>query len=436
MRALPLVAAILALSAVASADPPTAPSPAGSGPRPRRAPPALYNPALGTTSPPPSPTSIPSPPPPPGNSGAAAPLPAPASPAAAGSPAAAAASPAAPPPSAPRKRAKPRPRKPAPPLLPPPALKLTIDAPAPETPWLLRVENTGTTPLRIAADARLLAMDITPAEAAGGKHAITCELPREMRPQDDEDRSLVLPPGRAFTEALDPRLFCFDTRNAAALVPGAAIVPRLIGSRDVAAVAPVGEGEPVVATEHEWTGTPSQIGPAVAAVTKGAQQAHGLTLSTSPFVDGERASDVALGITATNESNAPVIFLLRPETITLDITGPSGVGVTDPSPTVHCAWSGPPPPPIRDLFTHLAPKGSDSLSVLPSEICPEDTLAHPGLYLVRAKLDTRRVSGKAIGLHTFDGEIVSETTTRIRVRELTGKPSPPTHPRLQPITDH
>jgi len=400
MRALPFIAAAMAWSMVASAQVQDAGAPFFPRPHPMRSAPRMFNPKLGERALPPDKTAefLATHPPGPPN--------------------------------------LPRPRKPAPPPLPAPDLKLTIDAPSPAAPWTLRVENTGIIPLRIVADARLVALDITPAETTHKARATKCELPNDMRPNDDDDQSLVLPPGRAFVEKIDPRLFCFGAHDAAALVAGSSVVPRLVGARDLAVVTPIAEVEPVVATAHEWTGTASTIGPAIAPAPKDAAHARSLAITTPAFVDVDRAPEVALPISVKNESNASIVFLLRPETVALDITGPSGIGVTDPSPTVHCAWSGPSPSPIRDLFAHVAPNGSDALSVLPSVLCPEGTLDHPGLYIVRAKLDTRHASGVPIGLHTLDGEVAGETTTRLRVRETNGKPLPIAKPQLEAVPAH
>ena len=424
MRALPLVAAILTCSIAALADQPLVPPPAPVVPilrNPRVGTPRRFNPTLGNATAPAASASASTPPTLPGTPRPAESL----APAAAHPVLAPSAPPAA------RRRFRLPVRKAEAPSLPAPALKLTVDAPSPEAPWLIRATNTGTIPLRIIADARIVAFDISPAGAAETMHAITCELPHEMRPADDDDRSLVLPPGRSFAEAIDPRLFCFGAREAAALVAGATVVPRFVGSHEVAVVTPLGEAEPAVATEHEWAGTPSSIGAAVVSATKDGPRPRTLVVSTSAFVDVDRAPDATVTITVKNESNAPIPFLFRPETIALDVTGPSGIGVTDPSPTVHCVWRGPPPSPILELFTRLAPNGGDALTVLPSDLCPEKTLAQPGLYLVRAKLDTRRASGTPVGLHTFDGEVVSDGTTRLRVRKLTGKAPALARPQLE-----
>jgi hypothetical protein len=135
-------------------------------------------------------------------------------------------------------------------------------------------------------------------------------------------------------------------------------------------------------------------------------------------------------VTVTNHTAATEQFLFRPETLAFEVTGPSGVGVTDPSPIVRCAWPGPPPAPIEEAYTRLTPNQSASITVLLSALCPDDTLRHPGLYVIRARLDTRRTSGASIGLRTFAGTVLAPGTTRLRVREWNGPRPPAGRPQL------
>ncbi|MGO8997264.1 MAG: hypothetical protein ACLQVI_28450 [Polyangiaceae bacterium] len=344
------------------------------------------------------------------------------------------AAPAAPQPAA---RRKPRARKPAPPQLPPTGLQLSVDAPSPDGPWTMHLENSGTIPVRVLADARLLALDVTPgvqsadadddddapAPSARTARHRRCELPADMRPSEGDDRGLVLPPGRSYAEKLDARLFCFGARDAAALAGGAKVTPHLVGSRDTAVIEPIDEVEPKIASVTDWTGTPVTIGPAVApGASKEATPPDALVVSTPAFADFALGWEVEVAVTVTNKSPQSVTFLLRPETLSFDVTGPSGVGVTDPSPTVHCGWPGPPPPPISEAFTRLPPRQTASISVMLNAFCPDETLRHPGLYVVRAKLDTRRASGASIGVHAFAGTALAIGTTRVRVREWNGPP--------------
>jgi hypothetical protein len=126
----------------------------------------------------------------------------------------------------------------------------------PMGPWRLRVENTGSAPVRLIADARLVTMDVEAtaqeeddAQAAAasadphnagamqngsaarkarrkkGPLVVHCRLPAEMRPVDEDDgRALVVPPGRAYAETFDVRAICFGAALDT-LVPGAKVTP-------------------------------------------------------------------------------------------------------------------------------------------------------------------------------------------------------------------
>ena len=252
-----------------------------------------------------------------------------------------------------------------------------------------------------------------------------------MRPSDDVERALVLPPGRSYAEKFDPRLFCFGARDSAALVAGAKVTPYLIGSREMDVIEPIEEVEPKVASVRDWLGTPATIGPpSTPPASRDTTAPEALVVTTPASVDFGLGWEVEVTVTVTNKSPQSTALLLRPETLAFDVTGPSGVGVTDPSPTVHCAWPGLPPPPISEAFTRLAPKRSASITAILSAVCPDDALKHPGLYFVRATLDTRRASGASIGVRTFVGTVLATSPTRVRVREWGGPPPPARRPEL------
>jgi hypothetical protein len=325
-----------------------------------------------------------------------------------------------------------KPKAPPAPVLPAPSVTLSIATPSPDTAWTMHIENTGAVPLRIIADARFLTFDVT---APGAKKSVKCTLPREMRPHDEDERALVIPPGRAYTEKLDPRLFCFGAHDGASLVAGANVVAHLgwpVGRGRVTppyVVNPIEGLEPAVAAAKEIVSSASSIG----APTSTAKQPDGsrtLTVTSPAYVDIGRGADIAESVTVKNESKSSVTFLLRPETLAFDVAGPSGIGVTDPSPTVRCESDSEPNTSIRDVFTTLAPKGRTALTVMLAVLCPENAFDHSGLYVVRARLDTRASSGKDIPLRTFDADVPSDVTTRVRVRRDVGPASPRPRPKL------
>jgi hypothetical protein len=370
--------------------------------------------------------SVPAAPPPPGSvTPPASPAPSPA--------AKPAPKPAPPGPSRPAPvRRRPRPEAPK---LPAPDVHLTLELPSPDGPWTLHIDNTGAVPVRVLADARLLALEIAPPEPDDDDddappkrrraRPVRCELPADMHPRDSEERALVMPPGRGYAEKFDPRIFCFGTRLAAALVPGATVTPHLVGSRESPAVAAIEEVEPKVASVKDWAGTAASVSAPSAAATppRATPPPQALAMSTPAFADFALGWEAEVPTTVKDASSQSVALLFRPETVAFDVTGPTGVGVTDPSPTVRCTWPGPAPAPIPELYTHLAPKQQASISVVLNALCPEGALQRPGLYLVRARLETRAASGASVGVRTFTGEVVATATTRLRVRTSNG-PSP------------
>lgn len=115
---------------------------------------------------------------------------------------------------------------------PPPPVQLRIVAPSAHGRWLLRIDNEGEEPVRVAADVRLLRFEITAPEKEAPK-------PGRWRPPPKQTvcdgpsafglsrtfpgrRELVLAPGRSYVEEFDPRLICFG-EDAQALVPGARV---------------------------------------------------------------------------------------------------------------------------------------------------------------------------------------------------------------------
>jgi hypothetical protein len=115
--------------------------------------------------------------------------------------------------------------------LPPPTITMRVIAPSAQGPWLLRIDNEGEEPIRIAADVRLLRFEVrVPSDKPvsrsyqGGwaPRAAVCDGPSTFGLADHfpGGRELVVDPGHSYTEQFDPRLICFG-KNSELLVPGA-----------------------------------------------------------------------------------------------------------------------------------------------------------------------------------------------------------------------
>lgn len=120
---------------------------------------------------------------------------------------------------------------------PPPPVTLRIIAPSAKGSWLLRIDNEGEEPVRIAADVRLLRFEVrvpsgekTPKSLTYGggwqRRATVCDGPTAFGITDHfpAGRELILEPGHSYVEEFDPRLICFDD-DAKLLVPGAMVKP-------------------------------------------------------------------------------------------------------------------------------------------------------------------------------------------------------------------
>jgi hypothetical protein len=313
---------------------------------------------------------------------------------------------------------------------------LTIDASTPRGTWKMRVTNQGDVPVTLVADARLLSLDITPRSARKPEH---CQLPADMRPQDDLGRPLVLPPKRSYAERFEPRLFCLDGARLDALASGSIVVATLGWSgkstKPPLVVSPVeglqGRMAPAKAIVSAPIALPDEPSPEPSLSKQVARDEATASMSNAPWlvvrsgrsVDATSAQDVTIPVTLTNAGHRTVVVRFRPETLAFDVVGPTE--------SVHCAWPAMPSAPTRDLFTTLAGGGSTTLTVVLSAYCPSRVLQQAGLYVVRAALDTRKASGAEIGIRTFDGQVTATSPTLVRLRRGASV-EPVGRPMLQP----
>jgi hypothetical protein len=327
------------------------------------------------------------------------------------------------------------PRRPTPKAedaLPSANVTLSIEASTPRGPWKMRVTNEGDVPVTIVADARLLALDVTPRSARKAEH---CELPNEMRPEDDLSRPLVLPPKRSYAERFEPRLYCLDGSRLDALAPGAIVVATLgwagHGTHPPLVVSPVEGLDVQVAPSKSIKSAPIALPDEPTPTPAPAQQAESapmvrveanLALRSARSIDAASSSDIAIPVTLTNNGRRAVILRFRPETLGFEVVGPRGAE--------HCSWSALPSAPTRDLFTTLDGGSQTSLTVLLSAYCRARVLTQSGLYVVRASLDTRKASGAEIGIRSFDGQVIATSPTLVRLRRGT-EVEPLVHPALE-----
>ncbi len=331
-------------------------------------------------------------------------------------------------------------------LLPPP-LTLSVAPGTAGGPWKLRVENTGDVPMRLAADPRLLILEITPPvgtelDPAGAKkrassrkapEAVTvrCALPDDARPINDEGRDLVVPGKRSWSTTIDPLFYCFGPRERRALVAGATVKaqfgwPAPAAKTAVAkkkplapappfAAAPVGAAVGKVAPAKALESAPFSLTDAVASAVPAAPVPPAsspgralLVVSMPESRDTSRGVEIETTVTVSNEGDQAAILLWRPETVRFTVSGPLGSST--------CGTTAIVASPIRELYSTLGVKGRTSMSLLVTAKCPADTFDEPGVFRVTGILDTSQASARPIGLKTWDGEIAAKAPMLLRVR--------------------
>ncbi|MDB4935050.1 MAG: hypothetical protein JWP87_2022 [Labilithrix sp.] len=351
--------------------------------------------------------------------------------------------------------------------LTPPPLAFSVTAGTGGGPWKLRVENTGDVPVRIAADPRLLVLEVTPpagfvdeaaiAKAKASRTAppkpadlakpVRCVLPDDARPATDEGRELVVPAKRSWTATFDPLLYCFGARERAVLVNGATVTAQLgwvpppprAGARPSTkpvvlappfVAAPVGaaigrvapakalQAAPITLAENVTTASASASASGSEADTPGTT----LTLTMPDTLDVSKGAEISTTVTVANDGDKPVVLLFRPETLRFTVNGPAG--------SVACGTTRAVGSPIRELYSTLGVRARTSVALLITAVCPSDTFDEPGIYRVTPMLDTSGASARSIGLKTWDGTVTGRTPMLLRVRSARRAPTSTTRPVL------
>jgi hypothetical protein len=326
-----------------------------------------------------------------------------------------------------------------PPVLPPVSMALRIDAPAATALWKIVVTNTGEQMLRLAADGRLLRLELQPppdATAPAKKSktrkknvSVECRAPAPLRPTSvDEDRAVLLPPGARYEEWIDPTLFCFGGRQKDALVPGTSVVAKLgfppaparrgrqprqaspFVAEPTSATATVAPVKELVAPSFVLPETPEQPKAPAAPARPPADADPGaprLAVSSPDRIDAASASSLAIVVTASNAGKRPLLANLRTENVSFDVNGPGGA--------VHCEPWGGERTLVNDFFRRMSPGSRQSLTILPAEICPEGSFARPGVYRVTPIITVSDESDQ-FPAGAWTGRAVAAQPTLVRIR--------------------
>ena len=279
------------------------------------------------------------------------------------------------------------------PALSPPPLAVSLVPGTGGGPWKLRVENTGDVPVRIAADPRLLVLDVTPPAGfvdptvktkrpASAKpeepKTSRCVLPEDARPSTDEGRDLVVPAKRSWSAIVDPLFYCFGPRERAMLVAGATVTAHFgwpapltkPGNTAAAArgrkpavlappfvTAPVGAAVGKLAPAKELVGAPVTLSETVpgstprpspsAAADGGAalpplpSASGSLVVSMPDSLDIGRGNEISTTVTVANEGDKPAVLLFRSDMLRFNVAGPAG--------SIACGTTRAVDAPIREL---------------------------------------------------------------------------------------
>lgn len=337
----------------------------------------------------------------------------------------------------------------------------------PDALWAMAVVNRGTEPVRVVFDPRLLVLEIEPPPDPKAKKWTpkpklrVCRLPDELRPlRAEEHYVLRLEPGKGMVEAFDVRLYCLPEKGVSPLVAGARVTARFGWAPKTKTVWRKGKREeellpqtpPFVAElalppdepdedggSSEDAGAVDAAGDAVSLASRDGEEEDDAELAVkelrgTSFVLGSDygrpsspppeplALELRSGSDAKDETRAMVTLALvnrskeprrvyfRREFVSFQVSGPDGVVTCDPQPDTRA--------PDRQAFTLLAPTRSLTVTSRLIELCPDDTFSRPGLYVVRAQLDTF-ASGDEFGFDAFVGHLVAPEPVVVRIRSGT-----------------
>jgi hypothetical protein len=336
----------------------------------------------------------------------------------------------------------------------------------PHAAWGMAVVNRGSEPVRVVFDPRLLVLEVEPPPDPNAKKwapkpkTRICRMPDELRPtRADSHFELRLEPGHGMVESFDPRLYCLPEKGVSPFVAGARITARFgwapktktvwrKGKKEeellpqvepfVAEVAPPlpsahdgGASEPEHADAgdagfedesdggdihvenedepegvKELKGTTFELGADYAPPkTEETKDPLALELRSGSDALNETLATVTLAVVNRSKKTQQVYF--RREFVSFEVSGPDGVVTCDPQPDGRA--------PDRQAFTTLNAGGSLAVTSRLVELCPDDTFARPGLYVVNAQLDTF-ANGSEFGFDAFVGRLVSEHSVVIRIR--------------------
>ncbi|MFO0676697.1 MAG: hypothetical protein U0169_09190 [Polyangiaceae bacterium] len=312
----------------------------------------------------------------------------------------------------------------------PTSVSFGVDVGKAGAPWTLHVTNTGTAPVFVLADARLVRLELQP--AAPKSKASQCILPSDALPSPVDERELVLPPGKTYSQKFDPAFHCFDAKNAAVWVAGTTVTakfgfPPRVSART--AKKPVAETAPFVVRAvpgtvdtipvKELVATPVTLTEVDLPSAKEAPKSSKvlpLEASLPSRLDVSVGKYVATSVTIANVDSSSVSFLARPSTVAVDVSPRGGR-------TTRCALPGSAGR-IPELYASLAPKAKTQVAVQLEELCPPHTFDEAGVYEVVPRVDSSATESADVVPRALRGVSASGPPMLLRVRGTLGDATP------------
>jgi hypothetical protein len=310
-----------------------------------------------------------------------------------------------------------------------------------DLPWLVVIAQRPETSTKVAADLRLLRLEIQkPPPAEGEATSRTkketspdvCEFPKADRPSAPDAELLVeLEPGLLLAQSFDPRLICAPEW----LVPGAVVTPkfgwapatRVTWEKGKRVEVPVPPSEPFVATAtseageplapvKELVGEPFTLDASYAPVSPPPADPEGpppLELEVKPLGTVSEPRDANIDIAIKNPARVGRHLFFRREFVTYEVIGPAGTATCNVYPDERA--------PTRQAFDFIPAGGTMRVASRLAEMCPQGTFGPPGLYKIHARLDATE-SGQSHGLDAFVGVVTTREPALLRMPG--GKPEP------------
>jgi hypothetical protein len=344
-------------------------------------------------------------------------------------------------------------------------LRFEVVEMGPDAPWGFAVVNRGTEPVEVAFDSRLLVLEVEPPPDPNAKKwapkakTRTCKLPDELRPARVEHEFVLrLEPGHGRVESFDPRLYCLPEKGVSPFVAGARVTARFgwapktktvwkagkreqvpvlphtdpfvaelapvehdndggtharppeRGARETSEAAAAGDAGAALETSHavkELHGTPFELGSDYAPPKADGAPPEPVALVLKSGSDARDETQATVTLTLANRSGRSRYVYVRREFVSFQVSGPDGVVTCDPQPDTRA--------PDRQAFSLLNAGGSLTMTSRLVELCPDDTFARPGLYVVNAQLDTF-ANGAEFGFDAYVGRLVAEDPVVVRIR--------------------